>query len=473
MRVPSIRRPFRRTPRPRRKRWRPVPRSRCRPTVRSTRPHTPIRTAGETVLYLEDGTEVHLDTSTSTAKYWAQRYYTAAGQTIALRTNKSGTGTLSWLAADQHGTSSLVLDATSQAVTKRYTTPFGASRAGGTGTWPDDKAFLGKSADSSTGLTYVGARQYDPTIGRFLSVDPLLDTSDSQSLNGYTYADNSPVTQSDPTGLESCGPVHFCSGSNGTYGTYHAENDPGSKKYQGSSHYCDTHKCSSGTATTSNTGQTKKKSSGWGWLSDVKNTVVDYGTAIFSQPDVWIGGAETVGSMFLMGFGGDAVIGGAAVCLTGVGCLAGAPAVAGGVGLIGVGAVGTADGIGRINDGLGKAFREAKTNSSSGSDNYDDVTINDAHITNGHTPEGIFASDASKTEWLPETTPESRAALIKDVLRRGKVNEGTDNKDGVVKEFTYEEPVGHMRNSKRTPLYTLRVYYDPDLKYVRNAFPVK
>ncbi|MGY5056325.1 RHS repeat-associated core domain-containing protein [Streptomyces sp. 900105755] len=124
------------------------------------------------------------------------------------------------------------LDATSQAVTKRYTTPFGASRTGGTGTWPDDKAFLGKSADSSSSLTYVGAREYDPVTGRFLSVDPVLDTSDTQSLNGYTYADNSPVTQSDPTGLESCGPAHYCSGSNGTYGTYHEENDPGSKKYR-------------------------------------------------------------------------------------------------------------------------------------------------------------------------------------------------------------------------------------------------
>lgn len=206
-------------------------------------------TGGETVLYLDDGTEVHLDTSTSTAKYWAQRYYNAGGQVIALRTDKTGTETLSWLSSDQHGTSSLALDATSQAVTKRYSTPFGASRTGGTGNWPDDKAFLGKSADSSTSLTYVGAREYDAATGRFLSVDPELDTSDPQSLNGYTYADNSPVTQSDPTGLESCGPVHFCSGNNGTYGTYHPEQDPGSKKYKGSSYYCDTHRCGGGGGT--------------------------------------------------------------------------------------------------------------------------------------------------------------------------------------------------------------------------------
>ncbi|MFE2062479.1 RHS repeat-associated core domain-containing protein [Streptomyces sp. NPDC059467] len=164
-------------------------------------------TSGETVLYLGT-TEVHLDTSTSTAKYWAQRYYSAGSTTIALRTNKSGTQTLSYLAGDPHGTSTLSLDATTQAVTKRYLTPFGAARTGGTGVWADDKTFLGKTTDATTSLTYIGAREYDPTTGRFLSVDPVLDTGDAQSLNGYTYADNSPVTESDPTGLcmgDACG----------------------------------------------------------------------------------------------------------------------------------------------------------------------------------------------------------------------------------------------------------------------------
>lgn len=190
--------------------------------------------AGETVLYLGT-TEVHLDASTSTTKYWAQRYYTAGDSTIALRSNKSGTNTLTWLAADRHGTSALAVEATTQAVTKRYTTPFGSTRSGGTGTWTDDKGFLGKTADASTGLTHVGAREYDPTIGRFVSVDPVLSTDQAQSLNGYTYANGNPVTQSDPTGLESCYP-HFCSGSNGTYGTYKPENDPESDSYDGSSH---------------------------------------------------------------------------------------------------------------------------------------------------------------------------------------------------------------------------------------------
>ncbi|MGW5424263.1 RHS repeat-associated core domain-containing protein [Streptomyces sp. NPDC003943] len=69
------------------------------------------------------------------------------------------------------------------------------------GTWPDDKAFLGKPADTGTNLTHVGAREYDPSLGQFVSVDPALTLAQHQSLNGYAYANNSPVTFSDPTGL--------------------------------------------------------------------------------------------------------------------------------------------------------------------------------------------------------------------------------------------------------------------------------
>ncbi|MER6688484.1 restriction endonuclease fold toxin [Streptomyces minutiscleroticus] len=63
----------------------------------------------------------------------------------------------------------------------------------------------------------------------------------------------------------------------------------------------------------------------------------------------------------------DITVGGAVVCLTGVGCIVGAPAAAGGAAMVGAGAFGTADGIGRINDGLAKAFNEARNETSSSS----------------------------------------------------------------------------------------------------------
>ncbi|SDJ77558.1 RHS repeat-associated core domain-containing protein [Streptomyces indicus] len=153
--------------------------------------------AGETVLYL-GATEVHL----KSGKKWADRRYSAAGSTIAVRSNKSGTETLSFLSADHHGTSGTAVTSDStQKLSKRYTTPFGADRGTAVGTWPDDKGFLGKSVDSGTGLTHVGAREYDSSTGQFISVDPLLTLDQHQSLNGYSYANNNPATLSDPTGM--------------------------------------------------------------------------------------------------------------------------------------------------------------------------------------------------------------------------------------------------------------------------------
>ncbi|WP_432155104.1 RHS repeat-associated core domain-containing protein, partial [Streptomyces tricolor] len=158
---------------------------------------------GETVLYLGAGTELHVTVKGTTKTAAATRYYTANGQTIAVRTATSGvSGTkLSFLAADHHGTSSITLDADTYAVTKRYSTPFGAPRGTKAAAWPDDKAFLGKPADDSTGLTHIEAREYDPVIGQFISVDPLLAIDQPQSLNGYAYANNAPATFSDPSGL--------------------------------------------------------------------------------------------------------------------------------------------------------------------------------------------------------------------------------------------------------------------------------
>nr|WP_244315372.1 RHS repeat-associated core domain-containing protein [Streptomyces glaucescens] len=169
---------------------------------------------GDTVLYLPGGNEIRLTVKGTTTTLSGTRYYTANGQTVAVRTATAGvTGTkLSFLAGDHHGTSNIAVDATTYALTKRYTTPFGALRGARPASWPDDKAFLGKPADDSTGLTHIGAREYDPTIGQFISVDPLLILEQHQSLNGYAYANNAPITNSDPSGKGVCLQDGVCGG---------------------------------------------------------------------------------------------------------------------------------------------------------------------------------------------------------------------------------------------------------------------
>ncbi|KGM15316.1 hypothetical protein N867_09840 [Actinotalea fermentans ATCC 43279 = JCM 9966 = DSM 3133] len=60
-----------------------------------------------------------------------------------------------------------------------------------------DHGFLNKPVDE-TGLVQVGARYYDPVIARFVTVDPVMDLTDPQQWNAYTYANGNPVTWADP-----------------------------------------------------------------------------------------------------------------------------------------------------------------------------------------------------------------------------------------------------------------------------------
>ena len=147
-------------------------------------------------LYLPDGTEVRKPTTTSAAT--ATRYYAQAGPTLAIRTL---TG-LDWLATDHHGTAEATIDNDDLSVARRRTLPFGGTRGTTTGQWPTamDKGFVGGTQDN-TGLTHLGAREYDPHLGAFISVDPIIDITDPQQWHGYAYSNNSPATFTDPTGL--------------------------------------------------------------------------------------------------------------------------------------------------------------------------------------------------------------------------------------------------------------------------------
>ncbi|MEH0579111.1 MULTISPECIES: DddA-like double-stranded DNA deaminase toxin [Streptomyces] len=78
--------------------------------------------------------------------------------------------------------------------------------------WLDNRGFLNAPDNANTGLTQLGARQYDPTLGRFASLDPLFEATDDQQLAGYAYAAGNPITNSDPSGLAVCMPEVGCGG---------------------------------------------------------------------------------------------------------------------------------------------------------------------------------------------------------------------------------------------------------------------
>ncbi|MFY1616412.1 polymorphic toxin type 28 domain-containing protein [Micromonospora sp. WMMD736] len=149
---------------------------------------------GKNILYLP-GQQLTLDTATNAVT--GHRYYALPGGGSCIRT---GSGTAYTFAISDHqGTPTLYLDSTAQNPTWRQYTPYGAPR-GATVATPDNRGFLNKPM-SLAGLTAVGARFYDSTLGRFISVDPLQDAAQPQQWNGYSYANNTPVTSSDPSGL--------------------------------------------------------------------------------------------------------------------------------------------------------------------------------------------------------------------------------------------------------------------------------
>jgi RHS repeat-associated protein len=59
--------------------------------------------------------------------------------------------------------------------------------------------FAGGLQDSETGFVRFGYRDYDPTLGRWLAMDPL--DLDSDHLNPYVYVANNPIGQRDLEGL--------------------------------------------------------------------------------------------------------------------------------------------------------------------------------------------------------------------------------------------------------------------------------
>ncbi|WP_203924604.1 polymorphic toxin-type HINT domain-containing protein [Rugosimonospora africana] len=156
------------------------------------------RDPGTTTLYLP-GEELHLNTGTNTLT--GQRYYTANDVTC-VRTGTTSTA-YNYLLADQHGTATLSLDHTGQTPSWRAFTPYGAPRSS-TVPWPDTHAFLGQPTDSLTNLDLLGARNYDPTTGRFVSVDPIMEPADPNQLGGYSYSGNDPVNKTDPDGTLGC-----------------------------------------------------------------------------------------------------------------------------------------------------------------------------------------------------------------------------------------------------------------------------
>lgn len=149
---------------------------------------------GDTVLMQAPG---------STVIAGIRTYSGTEGKPIAEKSAKTGTAgtTLTWLFSNLEGTVDVQTVANATGTTTRMLRdPYGAP-IGSSGVWGSGTGYMNKPVTASTGLTTVGARTYDPVLGKFLSVDPVIDTNLPQQNTGYTYSGNNPTTYMDPSGM--------------------------------------------------------------------------------------------------------------------------------------------------------------------------------------------------------------------------------------------------------------------------------
>jgi len=115
------------------------------------------------------------------------------------------TTNLTWTLAEARGTRFVVNQNGDFVQTTDYQ-PFGEVK-NPTGATPGTTNYANQQWNggdflASLGVVKVGARPYDPGIGRFLSRDPLLLPRTAATTNPYAFAFNDPINGSDPTGLD-------------------------------------------------------------------------------------------------------------------------------------------------------------------------------------------------------------------------------------------------------------------------------
>jgi RHS repeat-associated protein len=108
------------------------------------------------------------------------------------------TGSPTFPLADGLGSVRNIADATGSVVASTSYDAFGSvrSQSGSAGIF----GFTGEQTDP-TGLSFLRARYYDSTVGRFLSADSVQPNAEgTQGYNPYSYVANNPTTSADPSG---------------------------------------------------------------------------------------------------------------------------------------------------------------------------------------------------------------------------------------------------------------------------------
>jgi RHS repeat-associated protein len=167
----------------------------------------------ETTYYV--GSLLEKESASSTGlTYWRHYVPTPGGATVVVSRNSDRSTSTVYLLPDHLGSSDTLLNEAGATQAKLSFGAYGQRRGSNwsSGTAPDwlgianatRQGYTGHEALDNLGLVHMNGRVYDPTLGRFLSPDPLIgDPADSQSVNPYAYVGNRPLNAIDPTGYQS------------------------------------------------------------------------------------------------------------------------------------------------------------------------------------------------------------------------------------------------------------------------------
>lgn len=110
-------------------------------------------------------------------------------------------GTVTYYHNDLVGSPVVATNASGQVIWRESYRPFGERLTNAAASANNDVWFTSRRQDVDTGLVYMGARYYDPVVGRFISKDPAgFDEGNIHSFNRYAYANNNPYRYVDPNG---------------------------------------------------------------------------------------------------------------------------------------------------------------------------------------------------------------------------------------------------------------------------------
>ena len=111
-------------------------------------------------------------------------------------------GTVTYFHNDLAGTPLAATDANGNLLWRQGYKPYG-ERLDPKAPAEQQPWFTGKAHVEAAGLSYYGARWYDPQLGRFMGVDPKgFDEANVHSFNQYAYANNNPYRFVDPDGRQ-------------------------------------------------------------------------------------------------------------------------------------------------------------------------------------------------------------------------------------------------------------------------------